>query len=152
MDDILLEYPSVTSSFTLGQSYESRTIRGIKISYKTGNAGVFIESNIHAREWITSATATWFINELLTSTDEDVRNLAENYDWYIVPVLNVDGFTYTHNKVSQKAYFISQNSISHFEKTPFFSRIVCGEKLVSQSHIPRVSALMVIVILILSGW
>lgn len=108
MDDILLEYPSVTSSFTLGQSYESRTIRGIKISYKTGNAGVFIESNIHAREWITSATATWFINELLTSTDEDVRNLAENYDWYIVPVLNVDGFTYTHNKVSQNTYFFTK--------------------------------------------
>ncbi|XP_004521927.1 zinc carboxypeptidase [Ceratitis capitata] len=96
LDDILAKYPSVTSAIDIGTSYEGRKIRGIKISYKEGNPGIFIESNIHAREWITSATATWLINELLTSTDEKVRNLAENHDWYIVPVLNVDGFAYTH--------------------------------------------------------
>ncbi|XP_017115478.1 zinc carboxypeptidase [Drosophila elegans] len=98
LDEILANYPAVTESFVLGQSYEGRTIRGIKISYKSNNPGVFIESNIHAREWITSATATWLINEFLTSTDELVRNLAESHDWYIVPVLNVDGFVYTHEK------------------------------------------------------
>ncbi|XP_016998139.2 zinc carboxypeptidase [Drosophila takahashii] len=98
LDGILATYPTITESFVLGQSYEGRTIRGIKISYKANNPGVFIESNIHAREWITSATATWLINEFLTSTDELVRNLAENHDWYIVPVLNVDGFVYTHEK------------------------------------------------------
>ncbi|XP_053958408.1 zinc carboxypeptidase-like [Anastrepha ludens] len=96
LDDILATHPLVTSEINIGTSYEGRKIRGIKISYKSGNPGIFIESNIHAREWITSATATWFINELLTSEDEDVVNLAQNYDWYIVPVLNVDGFVYTH--------------------------------------------------------
>lgn len=99
LDKILAKYLTVTEPFTIAQSYEGRPVRGIKISYKTGNPGIYIESNIHAREWITSATATWFINELLTSSDPDIRNLAENYDWYIVPVLNVDGFVYTHNKV-----------------------------------------------------
>ncbi|XP_017060386.1 zinc carboxypeptidase-like [Drosophila ficusphila] len=98
LDGILVAYPVITESFILGQSYEGRTIRGIKISYKSNNPGVLIESNIHAREWITSATATWLINEFLTSQDEGVRNLAENHDWYIVPVLNVDGFVYTHEK------------------------------------------------------
>ncbi|XP_017115493.1 zinc carboxypeptidase-like [Drosophila elegans] len=98
LDEILANYPAVTESFALGQSYEGRTIRGIKISYKSNNPGVFIESNIHANEWITSATATWLINEFLTSTDELVRNLAESHDWYIVPVLNVDGFVYAHEK------------------------------------------------------
>uniref|UniRef100_A0A1L8EGB4 Zinc carboxypeptidase A 1 n=2 Tax=Haematobia irritans TaxID=7368 RepID=A0A1L8EGB4_HAEIR len=96
LDGMLAAYPSVTEPFTVGKSYEGRTIRGIKISYKSGNPGIFIESNIHAREWITSASATWFINELLTSTDASVRNLAENHDWYIVPVFNVDGFVYSH--------------------------------------------------------
>ncbi|KAH8377485.1 hypothetical protein KR093_005698 [Drosophila rubida] len=98
LDEILAKYSDVTEEFIVGTSYEGRTIRGIKISYKTGNPGVFIESNIHAREWITSATATWFINELLSSEDELVRQLAESHDWYIVPVLNVDGFVYTHEK------------------------------------------------------
>lgn len=103
LDEILLNYPEVTESFLLGYSYENRPIRGIKISYKTGNPGVFIESNIHAREWITSATATWFINELLSSDNAEIRSMAENYDWYIVPVLNVDGFVYTHEKVGKCA-------------------------------------------------
>ncbi|XP_001356459.3 zinc carboxypeptidase [Drosophila pseudoobscura] len=98
LDDILARYPVITEGFVLGTSYEGRTIRGLKISYKSGNPGVFIESNIHAREWITSATATWLINQFLTSEDPLVRTLAESHDWYIVPVLNVDGFVYTHEK------------------------------------------------------
>uniref|UniRef100_A0A4Y0BNM3 Peptidase_M14 domain-containing protein n=2 Tax=Anopheles funestus TaxID=62324 RepID=A0A4Y0BNM3_ANOFN len=36
------------------------------------------------------------LNELLTSQDAAVRNIAENYDWYVVPVANPDGYVYTH--------------------------------------------------------
>jgi len=81
-------------------SYEGRPIRGIKISYKEGNPAVFIESNIHAREWITSSTITYFIDELLVPRNPAVRDIAQNVDWYIIPVLNVDGFTYSHEVVS----------------------------------------------------
>ncbi|XP_017848462.1 zinc carboxypeptidase-like [Drosophila busckii] len=98
LDDILIRYPGVTEGFILGKSFEGRNIRGLKISYKTGNPGVFIESNIHANEWITSASATWMINQLLSSADKQVREMAESHDWYIVPVLNVDGFVYSHEK------------------------------------------------------
>lgn len=94
------KYSPIAQEFIVGQSYEGRRIRGVKISYKSGNPGIFIEANIHAREWITSATATWLINELLSSKDVKVRNIAENYDWYILPVLNVDGFVYSHEKVT----------------------------------------------------
>uniref|UniRef100_A0A1A9W1S5 Zinc carboxypeptidase A 1 n=1 Tax=Glossina brevipalpis TaxID=37001 RepID=A0A1A9W1S5_9MUSC len=98
LDDILLTYPNVTESFSIGNSYENRPIRGIKIAFKPNNPVIFIEANIHAREWITSATATWFINELLTSEDLEVREMAENYNWYIIPVLNVDGFVFSHER------------------------------------------------------
>ncbi|KAH8377483.1 hypothetical protein KR093_005694 [Drosophila rubida] len=98
LDGILAAYPTVTEQFVVGQSYEGRRIRGIKISHGANKRGIFIESNIHAREWITSASATWFINELLSSQQTEVRQLAENYDWYIVPVFNVDGFEYSHRK------------------------------------------------------
>lgn len=66
-----------------------------------GNPTIFIESTIHAREWVTVATATYFLNELLTSEDPDIIDLAQNYDWVIIPVLNVDGYAYTHNRVYQ---------------------------------------------------
>ncbi|KAI9585866.1 zinc carboxypeptidase-like [Glossina fuscipes] len=98
LDSIIEQNPKVVSSFHIGRSYEGRLIRGIKISFKRGKKAIFIESNIHAREWITSATATYIIKELLLSNKPDVRKMAESLDWYIVPVLNVDGFDYSHEK------------------------------------------------------
>lgn len=51
---------------------------------------------MHAREWISGATSTYILNELLTSTDPAVIDIAENFDWYIFPVTNPDGYAYTH--------------------------------------------------------
>ncbi|XP_034483135.1 zinc carboxypeptidase [Drosophila innubila] len=97
LDVIETRYPDIVTPFTIGKSYEGRPIRGIKISYKKGNNAVFIESNIHAREWITSATITYFIDGLLVPRNPGVRDIAQNVDWYIIPVLNVDGFVYSHD-------------------------------------------------------
>jgi hypothetical protein len=96
LDELITQYPNIVTPFTIGNSYEGRPIRGVTISYKPNNPNVFIESNIHAREWITSATATWMINEFLTSLNATIRDIAENINWHVVPVLNVDGFVYTH--------------------------------------------------------
>ncbi|BFF98963.1 zinc carboxypeptidase [Drosophila madeirensis] len=96
LDLIESRYPDIVTPFTIGNSYEGRPIRGVKISYQQGNPAVFIESNIHAREWITSATITYFIDELLVPRNPGVRDVAYNVDWYIIPVLNVDGFVYSH--------------------------------------------------------
>ncbi|XP_052864272.1 zinc carboxypeptidase A 1-like [Anopheles cruzii] len=96
IDRMVLEHASVLSVESIGRTYENRDMKVIKLSYGSGNQGIFVEANIHAREWITSATVTWILNELLTSEDPRVRYIAENYDWYIVPVSNPDGFEYTH--------------------------------------------------------
>lgn len=45
------------------------------------------------------ATGTYILNELLTSDDPDIKKLSENFDWVFVPVINVDGYEYTHTKV-----------------------------------------------------
>ncbi|XP_037038852.1 zinc carboxypeptidase-like [Bradysia coprophila] len=96
LDELLETYSDVLSSHLIGTTYQNRPIRAVKLSHKTGNPTIFLESNIHAREWITSATATWWLNELLTSDDPDIVDLAQNIDWYIIPVFNVDGFHYSH--------------------------------------------------------
>lgn len=66
------------------------------------NPTIFIESTIHAREWITVATATYLLNELLTSNDPEIREMSNNYDWVFVPVVNIDGYVYSHTKVGQR--------------------------------------------------
>lgn len=103
LDDIYLQleewnqsYPQVTT-YTVGETFEGRLIKALKIETNTNNPGIFIESNIHAREWISSATSLWMINEILTLTDPVLREIVDSVTWYFVPVANPDGYQYTHD-------------------------------------------------------
>ncbi|XP_059617060.1 zinc carboxypeptidase-like [Phlebotomus argentipes] len=93
------EYPEV-QVIRGGSTYEGRDIIGININRGGDeNPGIFIEANIHAREWITSGSTVWMIKKLLTATDEEpgYKDLADNINWYIFPVVNVDGYEYSRN-------------------------------------------------------
>lgn len=66
MDKQIAENDFVTG-FDLGTTYEGELIRGLKISKNLGKTGIFVESGIHAREWISPAVATYLINKLIRS-------------------------------------------------------------------------------------
>jgi len=83
------------SMFSIGTSYGGRTISGISINAGTTRPAVWIDSNIHAREWISSATVLYIVDQILTGTSADAAYLRNNYRWYIVPNLNPDGYEYT---------------------------------------------------------
>ena len=53
---------------------------------------VWIDAGIHAREWISPATALYFINQLVEHP-EDAQNrfVVEQLDLYILPSANPDG-------------------------------------------------------------
>ncbi|XP_046410685.1 zinc carboxypeptidase-like [Neodiprion fabricii] len=97
LESLAVKYPENVEVVVAGSTYEDREIKGIKISFGSDNPGIFIEGGIHAREWISPATVTYITNELLTSTDPDVRELADRHDWYIFPVFNPDGYAHTHS-------------------------------------------------------
>jgi len=83
---------------TIGTSFEGRPIRAFHYTERANNPAIFIEANIHAREWASSATATWLLNELCTNTgNAAIRNLALTVDWYIIPVANPDGHQFSHS-------------------------------------------------------
>ncbi|PNF39269.1 Zinc carboxypeptidase A 1 [Cryptotermes secundus] len=96
LQSLVEEHPQHVALYVGGRSYEGREILGVKLSYKEGNPKIFVESGIHAREWICPALSTWILNQLLTSTDSDVRFIAENFDWYVFPSTNPDGYQYSH--------------------------------------------------------
>ncbi|XP_013105015.1 zinc carboxypeptidase A 1 [Stomoxys calcitrans] len=97
MQQLAVEYPSIVTLVEAGKTYQGRSILGVKISKsQSAKPGIFIEAGIHAREWIAPATATYLINQLLTSNVASVKQIAENYDWYIFPHANPDGYVYTH--------------------------------------------------------
>ena len=45
---------------------------------------------IHAREWISPATATYIIKELVENHKQN-QYLIDAFDFYIIPVANPDG-------------------------------------------------------------
>ncbi|CAK1550141.1 unnamed protein product [Leptosia nina] len=97
LDDLVARHSNVASIIVGGQSYEGRPIRGVKISHGSGKRAIFIESGIHAREWITMATTNYIIDQLLRSTNTEVRGIAREFDWYIFPVTNPDGYVWSHD-------------------------------------------------------
>jgi hypothetical protein len=48
-----------------------------------------------AREWITTMTVEYAAYQLLTATDADTKASRDKYDYYIIPIVNPDGFAYT---------------------------------------------------------
>lgn len=104
MDGLLETYPDQLTNIVIGNSVEGRVLRGLKLSRRAGNKAILIESNTHAREWITAATTTHFLNSLLTATTGNLALLANNYDWYIFPIANPDGYVYswTTNRMWRK--------------------------------------------------
>jgi len=87
---------------TIGTSIQGRAIRALRISSPPGpDEGprpVFVfNSGQHAREWITVPASAWAAERLVRdyATDEEIRTLVDSVVFYIVPVLNPDGYVHT---------------------------------------------------------
>jgi carboxypeptidase A1 len=92
------ESSKLVSMVSAGKSYEGREMLGIKIAGGVNKPVTLHHGAIHAREWIAPTTVMYLANELITKyeTDPTVKMLVDNLEWHIFPVMNVDGFVYTH--------------------------------------------------------
>ncbi|EDV94383.1 zinc carboxypeptidase [Drosophila grimshawi] len=97
LEKLAREEPQVVTMLDMGLSTQGLPIKGVKIAFASekNQTTVFIESGIHAREWIAPATATYFIEQLLHSTDPSVQSLARAHNWLIFPTVNPDGYRYS---------------------------------------------------------
>jgi carboxypeptidase A1 len=88
------------SLVNIGKSFEQRDILGLKIHNPAtpSKGAILFHGGIHAREWISPTTVAWIAHELMTKSDTDptIKKLVDNLEWHIFPVLNVDGYSYTH--------------------------------------------------------
>jgi hypothetical protein len=83
--------------YSIGNSVQGRPINVFHISKAgSGRKAYWIDATIHAREWIAPATALKVLDNLIRGGDANAIRLTDAYDWYILPVMNPDGYDYTH--------------------------------------------------------
>ncbi|XP_034984321.2 carboxypeptidase A2 [Zootoca vivipara] len=101
MDDIAAEYPQFVSKHQIGESYEKRPLFVLKFS--TGGRSrpaIWIDAGIHAREWVTQATALWTAKKIASDygNDPSITSLLNAMDVFLMPVANPDGYVFSQAK------------------------------------------------------
>ena len=103
LDEMKTLYPNlITSRFSIGTSYEGRTIWAVKISdnpdsnESSTEAPVYFDALHHSREPASMATVINFMFHLLENYASDPRigYIVNNREIFIVPVVNPDGYEY----------------------------------------------------------
>lgn len=94
-------YPQLVTVKQIGTSYQGRPMKTITISKPNNSTkkknSIFIDAGIHAREWIAPATALYVIHQLVENFNEN-QDILNHFDFIILPVLNPDGYEYSHTK------------------------------------------------------
>lgn len=96
LDELAATYDFV-NVVSIGSSYEGRDMKVIEIG--NGDANVWIEAGIHAREWISPAVATYLIRELVENHNNHPQYI-NMIKIRVLPVTNPDGYEYSRNSVT----------------------------------------------------
>ncbi|KAM3933593.1 carboxypeptidase B2 [Leptodactylus fuscus] len=101
IEQMVETHPDMLERINIGSSYEKRPLYVLKMTgkEKTATNAIWIDCGIHAREWISPAFCLWFVGHAVGfyGTDQYMTNLLKYINFYILPVMNVDGYHYTWN-------------------------------------------------------
>ncbi|KAI4894855.1 hypothetical protein NFI96_003243 [Prochilodus magdalenae] len=99
IDMLVAEQSKMVSKIVIGQSYEGRPLNVLKFSTGDNRPGIWIDTGIHSREWVTQASGTWFAKKIVTDYGKDpaLTAILDKYDIFLEIVTNPDGFQYTHS-------------------------------------------------------
>ncbi|KAI2778777.1 hypothetical protein F4815DRAFT_476596 [Daldinia loculata] len=100
LKDIQASFSSNSELITAGKSFEGRDIQGIHLwgsGGKDSKPAVYFHGNVHAREWISSKVVEYLTYQLVANYNNDttIKGFLDSYDFYILPIVNPDGFLYT---------------------------------------------------------
>lgn len=96
VNELAAAYPNIVTVINVGKTATGENeMVVVKISSGgIGKKAMFVDGGIHAREWISPAFVTWLIRELVENYAAHPQYVDE-MDWYIMPVMNPDGYRWT---------------------------------------------------------
>lgn len=106
MEQLAAEYPDLVELENIGTSLEGRNLFFAKISAnrEANNPIILIDGGIHAREWIAPAVVLHVLQQLVENRTNN-EDLLDGVDWYLLPVLNPDGYDFSHTTVFNIIYY-----------------------------------------------
>ncbi|CAF0974500.1 unnamed protein product [Brachionus calyciflorus] len=99
IDEVVLEESEIAASYVAGATSENRIVKAIVFRTSTSNRGIFIDCGFHAREWIAVSSCIWLIDQIYKAydnNDADMRAILAKYEIHIIPLVNPDGYEYSH--------------------------------------------------------
>ncbi len=95
------QFPTLATLSDIGTTFEGRTIKMIRITGPGSTANrpaIVINGDQHAREWATPMATMFAVDRLLETyaTDPNIKKLVDRIDFYIIPIVNPDGYVYSH--------------------------------------------------------
>lgn len=93
---------------SIGSSHEGREMPAVHLtaSNNPNRKKVYMQCQIHAREWITGATCMYIIDYLVSGygQKDDVTKILDSVELVAVPFVNPDGYVYTwqHDRLWRK--------------------------------------------------
>uniref|UniRef100_K3XB15 Peptidase M14 domain-containing protein n=1 Tax=Globisporangium ultimum (strain ATCC 200006 / CBS 805.95 / DAOM BR144) TaxID=431595 RepID=K3XB15_GLOUD len=93
----------MTKLANVSTTYEGRSIPAYRLSTGLDSEGyqkkaIYIQSLIHAREWQAGMSTFYTVASLLDDLrhgSKHVTALFDEFDWYFVPIVNIDGYIYS---------------------------------------------------------
>ncbi|XP_057230706.1 carboxypeptidase B2 isoform X1 [Malurus melanocephalus] len=117
MEAVVEVHSDLLQKIYIGSSFEKRPLYVLKISksHEKSKNAIWIDCGIHAREWISPAFCLWFIGHAIhvRERDQTMTTLLEHFDFYVMPVINVDGYEYTWSHPSNRLWRKSRSSHSN---------------------------------------
>ncbi|XP_017379290.1 carboxypeptidase B [Cebus imitator] len=98
---VATENPDLISRSVIGTTFEGRALYLLKVGKAGQNKpAIFMDCGFHAREWISPAFCQWFVREAVRTYGREIHmtELLDKLDFYVLPVVNVDGYIYTWTK------------------------------------------------------
>jgi hypothetical protein len=91
------KYPSTVKLLkSIGKSHEGRDLSVIHITAPQNTLGskplIWLMAGQHAREWVATASAMFFIEQLLQN-----QEILKDYEFAILPLVNPDGYEYSRD-------------------------------------------------------
>ncbi|KAJ8720778.1 hypothetical protein PYW08_006243 [Mythimna loreyi] len=95
LNKMALAYPTHCKISTIGKTAHSKPIYMLKITNgDANNKAILVDSGTHGREWTSVISTLYFIDSIVRKFYQQPKYITTK-DWYIIPVLNPDGYDYS---------------------------------------------------------